>query len=724
VKQVFNTGAGVAVIEVPVPVCGDGEVLVQNRFSVISAGTESSSVSARGRGLREIVAEVISDPDLVKRALEMVRKEGLNRTVKAARGQDESKLVPLGYSSSGLVVEVGKHISDIGVGDRVACAGTGYACHAEMVAVPRNLVCRVPEAVTFEEAAYTTLGTVALQGVRRAQVQLGDRVVVIGLGLLGQLTCQILQAAGASVIGADLVKERVGLARELGLDAGIVSGDDLTAEVLGLTGDMGADAVIVCAATRSSDPVKQAMEMARKKGRVVVVGDVGLELDRAPFYRKELDFLISSSYGPGRYDTQYEEKGTDYPIGYVRWTENRNMQEFLDLLARKKVATGRLTDHVLPVDDAADAYGRFSTPEARPLGVLFRYDETLVGVGPTRRVELGAATTVSGQVRVAVIGAGSFAQGYHLPNLQRLPAFSIRAIATKTGSRARKLAEDYQAQYCTTDYREALADAEVDMVLVATRHNLHAPIAAETARAGKHVFVEKPLAMTYEQCREVYEAVTAGKVNLTVGFNRRFSPLAQQMKRAVEVRRGPLVITYRVNSAGMKKDHWINDPVEGGGAILGEGCHFFDFVAWLTGAEPRRIHAEAVSADDPTVVGTNNLVCNLSFTDGSVASVVYSTIGSASFPKERVEVFTDGKALAIDDFTDLVIAGASVETETRPKAGKGQFELLQEFGKVLQGESKGEDLPTVLDGIRATVCSLKALEAARSGKTLEFAYPW
>ena len=722
-KQVFSYGNEVVVSEVPCPAIGNNEVLVRNMFSVISTGTEQASLKGGSKGVSGLVSKVLSNPELVKKAIDEVRSRGFQKALELIRGQAEGRLLPMGYSSSGIVLEVGRNITDIAVGDHVTCAGAGYASHAEVVVVPRNLACKIPDGIGFEEAAFTTIGAIAMQGIRRARVGLGEKVVVIGLGLLGQLTCQILKASGAFVIGLDTIDVRVGLARSLGTDACLVSGEDSVSQVLKLTGDIGADAVIICAGTTSSEPLRQAMQMARRKGRVVVVGNVGMELERAPFYEKELDFVISCSYGPGRYDPAYEENGIDYPIGYVRWTENRNMQAFLDLLTTGKVDVRKLIDKVFPIEDASQAYNSLAQEENKPLAVLFGYSAS-PWQKLLHRVDLKPPEKVTGKVNVAVIGAGSFAQAYHLPNMKKLPYYNIKAIVTGTGVNARTLAEKFGAQYCSTDYKDVLSDKDIDMVLIATRHNLHAPIICEAAGAGKHIFVEKPIALTYEECNDIYTAIDKSGVNLTVGFNRRFAPLAQKAKSALAKRTGPVMINLRVNSPGMKKEHWINDPEEGGGAIVGEACHFFDLLSWLVGAEPRRIYAEMVSSNDASSVDANNIVCSLSFEDGSVASLAYTTIGSQSFSKERLEVFADNRVVVIDDFKELTIVDNDTRVEKSPQADKGHFELLRAYGRLLKGESGNKDLPAVLDGIRATVCSLKAIDALKTGKVQEFGYPW
>jgi len=704
-KQVFNLGGEIVVEEVPTPACAENEVLVQNAFSVISAGTEGSSLKNGGKGIIGLTSKAKNNPKLVLKAIDMARHEGLGKTLDVIRGQVESKFNPMGYSSSGIVLEIGKNITNISVGDRVACGGIGYASHAEIVAVPSNLVCRMLDNVDFNEAAFTTLGAIALQGIRRAKVQLGDKLVVIGLGLIGQITCQILKACGAYVIGIDPINSRVKLARELGADVCLGSGKNAVSEVFQYTNGIGADAVIICAATTSSAPVKQAIQMARKKGKLIVVGAVGMELDRSPLYEKELDFLISCSYGPGRYDPIYEEKGIDYPIGYVRWTENRNMQAFLELLADKKVDVKRLINQVSPIEEADQAYQALKDTGERPITILFRYTMRAKVDMPTK-VSLKPLTKVAGKIHVAVIGAGSFARTFHLPNLNRIPLYNIKAIVTKTGSNAKSLAKKYGAEYYTTDYRDVLNDKVVSMVLIATRHNLHAPLIVEAAHAGKNIFVEKPIALTYEQCREVYEVINSSQVNLVVGFNRRFSPLAQTTKRLAEKRKNPTVISVRVNSHGIDRESWVNDPVEGGGSIVGEACHFFDFTNWLIGAEPRRIYAEMISLNNASVVDSNNVVCTINYEDGSIASLVYTTVGHESLPKERIEVFMDGGSIVIDDFKQLGIMGLEGKEIKLPKTDKGQFRLLKEYSQLLNGESKGEDLPNVRDGVKATIFNI------------------
>ncbi|MEL7669955.1 bi-domain-containing oxidoreductase [Methanobacterium sp.] len=709
-NQIFNYGGNIVMADIPAPICGDNQVLVGNYYSLISAGTEKSTLN---EGPKNIISKILKNPELISKGIDSVRNEGIKNTLELVMGQNQPSVIPLGYSSSGIVLQVGKSVNDMSVGDRVACAGAGYANHAEIISVPRNLVTKIPLNVDFDEAAFTTIGAIAMQGIRRAKIQIGDNVVVIGLGLLGQIACQILKAAGAHVIGIDTLENRTNLALEFGTDKCFLADSNAVNKVIESTEGIGADSVIIYAATKSSIPVKQAMEMTRKKGKVVVVGDVGMEIDRSPFYEKELDFFISSSYGPGRYDPIYEEKGIDYPVGYVRWTENRNMQEFLKMLSEGKIDVKKLIDHIFSLEKASEAYSIFETGD-RPIGVLFKYN-CEHQIPSERKVKL-QSKNFENKINVAVIGAGNFAQALHLPNMNKMDDYNLKAIVARTGSKAKKIAEQYGAEYFTTDYTEVIQDKSIDLIIITTRHNLHVPLIIDAANYKKDIFVEKPIAMSYEECKAVYNAITENNVNLTVGFNRRFSKFAQKAKKIVENRINPLMITYRINSAGMGSDHWINDPVEGGGAIIGECGHFFDFCSWIINRDPQRIYAEMISANNQKIADNNNIISTIKYLDGSVASVVYTTIGNESFSKERIEIFCDGTVILIDDFKELNIIGHNEEKERVDTINKGHYELLGCYGKFLIGEKESEDIPTVEDGINATICSLKVIESLKTGK--------
>jgi predicted dehydrogenase len=645
VKQVLIRGGGVVVEDVPAPTVGLRNVLVRVEWSCVSAGTESASVAMSGLPLYR---RALKQPEHVKRALEIARNEGLVRTYKRLSGQLAAG-VPTGYSAAGFVVAVGTEVDGFAVGDRVACAGAGIANHAELIDVPVNLVVRVPDELGLDDASTVTLGAIALQGVRRADPKLGDVVGVIGLGILGQLTVQLLRANGCRVLVTDLDPERVAQAVAHG-------GEDATgdfAERVRVRSDgFGADAVIVTAATTSSAPLHDAAEACRRKGRVVIVGDVGLELRRSDLYAKELDVLMSTSYGPGRYDEAYEVEGRDYPIGYVRWTENRNMEEYLRLVATGAVRLADLPRRAYPVDDAQRAF------DEKPLLALLEYPERADASARTVRLRNVAAR--SGLIRVALVGAGGFAQGSHVPNLLRLrDRYELRAVVSRTGSTAKAVAARAEAAYATTDLDEVLGDDDVDLVLIATRHDLHATQALLALRAGKHVLVEKPLALTEAELEgiEGFYANADGPVLMT-GFNRRFSPAAVHARAALAGRTTPLVAEYRMNAGYIALDSWVHGP-EGGGRNIGEACHIYDLFDSLVGGtvEVESVTARSIPADGTRLAADDNFVATIAYADGSICTLTYTALGNRDHPKEQMEVFADGSVLTLDDYKSLRVAG-------------------------------------------------------------------
>lgn len=705
-KQVFNKSGNIIVEDVPAPTVRDEGVLVANAYSLISTGTELTAIKGSSGN---IISKVIKNPKLVKEVIDKVNSIGIQNTIGLIKEKLEQADL-LGYSSAGIVIEKGKNVTDIAIGDRVACGGLGYANHAEAIYVPRNLVAKIPEGVKLREAAFTTIGSIAMQGVRRARVEFGEIIVVIGLGLVGQLTSQILRVAGCRVIGIDIVKGRVELAKRLGMDKGVIIGEeDPVKEVMGYTQGIGADAVIICAATDSNEPVRQAMEMVRDKGRVVVVGAVGMDIERSNFYRKELDFISSRSYGPGRYDSLYEEKGIDYPLGYVRWTENRNMQEFLQMIAEKKVSVEPLIGYEFSIDDAQEAYRILM--ENKPLAVLLKYREDNDVKIERKKVVTSFKKIEKDKINIAVIGAGGFAKYMHLPNLSKISDYNIRAIVSATPINAKQVAKLYKAEYCTTDYKEVLEDDDIDMVLIATRHNLHAPITIEAAKAGKHVFVEKPLAMSYEELKEVEKAIKESGVNFMVGFNRRFSPLSIKAKELLKQRSGPMIINYRVNVGHVSRNHWMNDPVEGGGRIIGEACHMFDFFYYLTDAEIEEIFARSISSNNKEIIDENIIVAVLKFTDGSIASLTYTTLGSSEFPKERIEIFKGESVIVINDFREIILSGFKERGYKLRRQDKGHYNELVEFAKIVKGEKEASF--GLEEGVRVTECTLKIVKKLR-----------
>lgn len=665
-KQVLQTLRGeLRIEEVPPPGLRPGGVLVVNACSLVSAGTERTTVE---RGRRSLVSKALARQDLVRQVLRKARDDGLGRTLQAVWDRLNG-FVPLGYSSAGVVAGVGAGC-DLAVGDRVACTGGGYAAHAEMIWVPANLCVRLPirtacsreaddpeaETISFEEGAFGALGAIALHGARQAELQVGDRIAVLGLGLVGLLTVQILKAAGCRVLGVDLDPGRVALARTLGVDEAVVAGCYGDAEHKAalarstdrLTGGLGFDRVILTAASDSADPVLVAGELCRDRGRVVVVGAVRMDVPRQLYYDKELELRLARSYGPGRYDPVYEEQGIDYPLGYVRWTERRNIEAFLDLVAQGKVAVLPLVTHRIPIEDALSAYQLLAGERKEPyLGIVLTYASA--AAPPTRRVELSPPRTrrsvAAGDIVLGVIGAGSFAQWTLLPILQSLPGVRLRGVATGTGVSAKHVGARHKFAYCTTDFEEILADEAINAVLIATRHDLHATLTSKAIQAGKHVFVEKPLCIAREELDLVREAVeiagTSGR-QLMVGFNRRFSQHTTRVRELLGRRSQPAVILYRINAGAIPKEHWVHDPAVGGGRIVGEVCHFVDYCSALVGIHPLRVAGRQVA-------GASVLI-SLWYPDGSVAEIQYLENGPTDFPKERVEVFAEQTVCVVDDF--------------------------------------------------------------------------
>lgn len=675
VLQSFRTGV-LKVDDVPETVVKGGGVLVRNAASLISAGTEKMAIDLAQKSLAGKAKE---RPDLVRQVLTKVQRDGLISTFHTVKSRLDAPLA-LGYSSAGVVREVGRGAEEFRVTDRVACAGMNYASHAETVFVPKNLTVKIPDGVSFDEAAFVTLGAIALQGVRTAEAKLGEAVAVIGLGLLGQLTVQILKAAGCRVIGLDLDPAKIELARLHGADAAIARGDDVEGAVGQFTSGCGADAVIITAAAETNDPIELAGVIARDRAIVAMVGAVKMDVPRKVYYEKELQLRLSRSYGPGRYDASYEEQGVDYPIGYVRWTERRNMQEFLRLVAAKAVRLDRLITHRFDINDAARAYDIITGKEKQPfLGVLLTYEQPS---SPSPVVNLnGKRAAAQGGVSLGVIGAGNFAKSVLLPRLAKLSGVRLAGIATATGRNAKAVGEQYGFGFCTTDARELLSRDDINTALIATRHDSHAKFTVDALRAGKAVYVEKPLAVNEAQLREVAETVEATGGRVMVGFNRRFSELAAAMKAAFAGGddREPLAITYRVNAGAVPKESWIQGD-EGGGRVVGEVCHFVDLLQFLTDAEPTEVFAYASAA------GPDTLSVVIKFSDGSVGNINYFATGDRTFPKERIEVYGGGRVAVLDDFRTLEVwRGGKRKVTKRLAQDKGFDRELGAFAAAAQG---------------------------------------
>lgn len=698
-KQVLIRRGQATVEDIPAPLVEEGHAVVEVAFSLISTGTEMSEVESSGKSLAQ---RVLEQPDRVKKLMEHLVRQGVQKTMARVHAQRDTVSAP-GYSCSGIILQVGQGVTDLQPGDRVACAGAGIAHHAEIVSVPRNLLVKVPDRCGLKEAASVALGAIALQGVRRADLRLGEYAAVIGLGLLGLLSVQLLKLSGCRVIGLDLDERRVSLAKQLGAEAAFnVPGVELATEIRHLTANQGVDASIITAASNSNAILQQSMEITRKKGRVVVVGAVGLGLNRSPFYEKELDLLISCSYGPGRYDPQYERKGLEYPFAYVRWTESRNMVEYLNLVAEGKVDLNPILEREYELAQAPQAYQELKAAADKPLGVILRYPPR-TGTDPAEKL---ATTTIlrpkseAGKIRVALIGAGSFAREVHLPNLQKLSRlYHIRAVASRSGTSAKTTALQFEADYATTDYQEILKDREIDAVLICTRHHLHAEQALMAVKAGKAVFLEKPMAVTPSELEDLAGLLRQSPVPFMVGFNRRFSPAARLLQQAISQRKNPLVMLYRVNAGYLPGDHWTQN-LEGGGRIVGEACHMIDLLHYLVGPQ-LGAKAEAISLAPKTehVLSGDNVAAILRFEEGSIATLIYTALGNSQLGKEYVEVFADGKTYVIQDFCSLKCYGATRPTWTADQPDKGHLAELVAFAECVNGKTGWpialEDLVTV-----------------------------
>lgn len=707
VEQNYRTGE-LKVADVPAPRAGEGSLLVATRISLISAGTEKQLIDLAKASL---AGKAMARPDLVRRVVRNVQKDGLRPTIEKVFAKLDTP-IPLGYSLAGQVIEIGRRVEGYAVGDRIACAGAGLANHAEYNAVPKNLAVPIPAGVDDEDASFVTLGAIALQGVRLAQPTLGERVVVMGLGLIGLLTVQLLKANGCRVLGFDPNAARAKLAQELGADAAI--DDGLHEAVRGFTGGHGADAVIVTASSKSSEPINTAAEISRLKGRIVVVGMVGMTIDREPFYKRELELKLSLSYGPGRHDPVYEQAGHDYPLAYVRWTEQRNMSAFLDLVADGKVTPKALVSHSFAIAEAEKAYALMESG-APHLAILLTYPEA-AGRAIERQVRLAQSPPntlpkTSNENRVAFIGLGNYAKGVLLPAVRKTAGVTLTTVVTATGISAGHAGNKYGFATAATDPAAALGDADTDTIFVATRHDTHSGLTAAALSGGKSVFCEKPLALDADGLAEVIAVAEGAPGVLTVGFNRRFAPLIQKAKAALQPRSGPLVMLYRVNAGAIAPDSWIQRE-EGGGRIVGEVCHFVDVLTFLSGSLPVEAHAVAARdhADAVSIL--------IRFADGSTGTIVYSSLGDPSVAKEYVEVFADGCVLQLDDYRKLTETRNGRITSTKGISDKGQQALVTAFLAATR-DSGGTPIP-LAELIAVTEATFAIEELLRVGGPVSF----
>ncbi|MER7706411.1 bi-domain-containing oxidoreductase [Kitasatospora sp. NPDC097605] len=718
VVQNYKSGE-LSVLDVPVPGCKPGGVLVRSAFSLISTGTELMKVSEAGMSM---VGKARSRPDQVAKVMQSVAVNGLPATYRKVMGKLDS-YTPLGYSLCGVVEQVGAGIDDVKVGDLVACAGNEHALHAELNWVPRNLYTPVPDGLAPQHAAFGTVGSIALQGVRQGEPQLGEVALVIGLGLIGQLVVQLLTAAGVRVVGADPDPARCELAERLGAAAcGDPGSSAVEAAVAELTGGHGVDQVFLAAGGGSNQPVELAAKLARDRGRVVDIGKCRLDLPWNAYYEKELDVRFSRSYGPGRYDPEYELEGRDYPIGYVRWTERRNLACFLDLLARGRVDVEPLVSHVADFDDAVETYRRLKDGELKAVAVLFRYPEAPADEAPQApSIALPAvpaarngarasapARSAGAPVRLAFVGAGNYATSMLLPHLAQREGVTLSTVVTTTALSAANAQRKFGFAQATTDLDAVLGDPSVDAVFVVTRHSSHADLTRRALLAGKAVFVEKPLALGEDELAGVLAAVEeSGNDRLQVGFNRRFAPLLREARKRFGARTGPASLRYLVNAGRLQQGSWYLQQGAEGSRFAGEGGHFIDTASWLLEADPVSVYAVAPA-------GNEDLQVVLRYPDGSTATLAYVTTGAPGFPKETLDLVADGKVLKLDDFVRASVYGRKRWVSSRlPKArDKGQSNELAAFVKAVR---TGGPMPVPLESLVATTAATLAVQSALAG---------
>ena len=707
-KQVYRKGLShIVVAEAPEPVVVPHHVLVNPVYSLISSGTESASIH------EGIIKEVAENPSQLRKVWDGLKAMGPLATLAEVRAKFQ-EYATLGYAGAGIISERHPTVTEFKIGDRVAYGGEGTG-HGETILASRNLIVRVPDEVPFQQACFTTLGSIALNSIRISEVGVGDVVAVIGLGLVGQLVAQLARLQGARVIGIDLRSDRVELARKSGVDHGLDGGVSIADEVSAITNGLGADCVIVAAASKSSAPCKLALDICRDRGKIVIVGAVEMEFPWGEMYMKEIKLLMSRAYGPGSYDPEYEVRGRDYPIAYVRWTEKRNMEEFLRLVALGRVDLQPLITHEFSLEDAPQAYRTVMDATSSSLGVLLRYPEPAATNGAsarerTRRVSLKSRAAKS-DLKVALVGAGNLARWAHMPSLSKIPNVSLHAVCSSSGARGNTYARRFGASYFCADYRQILDDPQVDVVMVLSRNQHHFSQAHEALMAGKHVFVEKPMALTEAECRELYNAVAITGNQLTVGFNRRYAPFYKELKQSLRGRTGPAVINCRVSSPGISGSYWMADPSIGG-AIIGEAVHFVDLMYWLLESEPLNVSAYTLPTGKTDPVGENNLVATFRFADGSIGSLNYSTIGSKKAQGERVEVFAKGVTSMVQDFKRFKAVSNFKHTKSTLWAHKGyEAQLSSFFSSISRGESP--DI-TVRDGARATLVCVELLKSAQT----------
>jgi len=708
--QSYKTGE-LGLFEVPEPALNENGVLISTTASLVSAGTEKMIVDLAKKSL---LGKAKARPDLVKQVINKMKQEGIKNTLEKVFTKLDSP-IPLGYSCAGNILEIGDNVQGFQTGDRIACGGAGYANHSEINYIPKNLFVRIPDAVSDIDASFVTVGAIALQGVRQAEPLLGDKVAVIGLGLIGQITVQLLKANGCKVLGCDIDKSKLETAVKSGADV-VCTPDELVNASASFSEGYGADSVIITASSKDSGIITTAGEIARMKGKVVVVGLVGMDIPRDIYYKKELDIRLSMSYGPGRYDPEYEEKGHDYPYAYVRWTEQRNFSAFLGLIEDKKLNPSLLITHEINFVDALKAYDIMEGKIQEPyLGIVLKYPES-------RNVNRAKSVTISenkggGKLSCGLIGAGNFTKSVILPNIKKSGGYTLHGLCTATGVSAKTMGDKHGFSVVSTDMNELINNEDIDTMIITTRHDTHADAVVKSILKGKHVFVEKPLCITEEELsiiKEKYESLSEKPV-VQVGFNRRFSPLIKKMKTAAGS--GTMSINYRINAGVIPLDTWIQDKETGGGRIVGEVCHFIDTCSFLTGSDPVKVYADVQESADKSVPNEDNVSIIIKYENGSTATITYYADGNQQMPKEYIEVFSGKTSMALNDFRELTIfSGSGKKREKLAGQDKGFKNEFDAFKDAVLGGKEAISFQSIY---LTTLTTFKILESIRTGSSVK-----
>ena len=709
-KQILIRKGKPDLVEVPLPTINNNEILVKLHYSALSPGTEIKSIGSTADSL---LVKAVKNPQKIISGFKLLKKKGFTLTneIISQKGFDYH---PIGYSAAGEIIALGKNVTSFSLGDKVACAGAKYAFHSEYICIPEKLCVHVPNSLSLEKASTVTLGAIALQGIRRANPTMGENVLVLGLGIIGQLTSQLLRLNGCNVFGLDLDKKRVDLAKSLGLKEGFLNDKEIENQILKITNGYGVDCVIITASTNSDSVVSTAFRCCRKKARVILVGDVGLNLKRDDMYSKELDFLISTSYGPGRYDQRYEEEGLDYPLPYIRWTENRNMQEYLRLINEENLSLDNLISNKFSLDEFEEAYESLQSEQKKVLAVL-EYPNRLnsENLNP-KYVNIKKQDYLSKKnkiVNIGIIGCGNFTRSVHLPNLKKLKNFyCIDSIVNKNGFNSLSIAEQFSIKNVCSNFEEIINNPNIDAVLISTRHDLHSEIVLRSLKAGKHVFVEKPLSISQIQLDEIklyFNQNTANKILMT-GYNRRFSTYIEKLKQIRDKSQNPFILNYRVNAGFINLDNWVHKD-EGGGRNIGEGCHFYDIFNFIADSEIENYSAHSINIK-PTLnnsyglyTNDDNFVATLKYKNGSICNLIFTALGNNQFPKESFDYYQDGKVISMEDFKKMSFFDKKRKNFSTKNNEKGHLQELKAFA---HGIKTGKYPISLNDQIKACQISL------------------